>query len=207
MMAEAPASLGSDYNPAIAAKYYELASGLELSTRLAQTNATLGRATANAGYQYGRGNLLRAEPQRIKANMNSANSQGLAESGQLAKAQTQTQGEYSQKQLALSNQRAEAIKRANLGESQAKERELTGKGAGFRTALAEQGQYNIEHSPPVSTPNTPAGYTATTQKGGSVSISPAGPPTVIGGKAQPLSGGPKAARKAAVKKLVSGWGY
>ncbi len=204
MMPEAPSSLGEGYNPTIAAKYYELASGLELSTTQAETRGKLSKEEANAGYQYGRGNLLRSEPKRIKANMNAANSQGLAESGQLAKAQSDTQGEYSQKQLGLSMQRANAIKRANLGVDEAIERRNTGLITGRKTAVAEQNDYNIEHPPPVSTPNTPAGYTSTTSKGGSVSTRPAGPPTVTGGKAQPVTGG---LRKAAVKKLKSGWGY
>ncbi len=213
MMAEfAPPSLGADYNPLVAAKYYELSSQLDLSAKQAEANSKLGRETANAGYQYGRGNLLRSEPQRIKANINSANSQGLAESGQLAKAQTNTQSEYGQKQLALSNQRSEAIKRANLSEGQARERREAGDLAGYKTAVAEQNQYNIEHPPIATTPSTPngvapsptsnlpAGYTATTQKGGSVSISPPPPPVVIGGKAQPLSLG--TIRKKAAAKAV-----
>ncbi len=206
MMAEAPSSLGSEYNPTIAAKYYELASGLELSTRHAEAAGKLNRELASASYQYGRGNLLRSEPKRIKANANAANSQGLAESGQLAKAQSDTQSEYAQKQLGLSQQRSEAVKRAVAGENEAREKQLVGKGAALETARAEQGQYNIEHPSPAPNPggvvssvtSTPNTYAKVGPGTGAVL------PTVTGGKPQPVTGG---LRKAAVKKLKSGWGY
>jgi hypothetical protein len=199
-MAFAPGPTGSEagnkftqeLNPTTAAKYYELNAQYNLSVAQSQANAKLSKELAQANFQYGRSNLLRSEPQRIHSNMNAANSQGLAESGQLAKAQTQTQQEYASKGTGLSMQRDAAIKRATLSQSQAEERATTGELTGLNTAKAEQAQYIAEHPPqtpngvaPSPTTNLPPGYTATTQKGGSVSIS--------------IS---KAARKAAAKKAV-----
>jgi hypothetical protein len=177
--AESGNSFTAELSPDIAAKYYTANAAINLSVAQAQARAKFAKENANANFEYGRGNLLRTEPLRLKANMSSANSQGLAESGQLAKAQTQTQGEYSQKQTGLAMQRAQAIKNATLTQAEKEGEGTIGRLGAYTTAKSEQAQYIAEH--PTSTPNgvapspttnLPPGYTATTQKGGSVSISP-----------------------------------
>ncbi len=123
----------------------------------------------------------------------------------LAQTQQRQAAGYGQQLGGLASQRAQAVQRITSGEQNAKTAQSIGEIGNLANAKKEQLDYELANPRPAtpSTPNLPAGYAATTQKGGSVSISQA-PPIVTGGRKQPITGG---ARKAAVKKVVSGWGY
>jgi hypothetical protein len=71
------------------------------------------RATreTNASYEYNKGVDNRAEPLKLTANQNSANSAGLAESGMLAKTQGTTQTDYAQKNERLAETRRNAVEK------------------------------------------------------------------------------------------------
>ncbi len=208
-MAEGPGEL----NPAVAGIYNATRAALEFSLQNKLGEGNLAKANANTNFNFARGNVVRQEPQRFQANRNAANSQGLAESGVLAQTQQRQAAGYNQQLGGLAQQRAQAVQRITTGEQNATQAHSIGEIGNLANAKKEQLDYLLANPPQEATPSTPngsptsnllAGYTAKTQKGGSVSISPSGPPTVTGGKAQPVTGG---LRKKAVYKVKSGWGY
>ncbi len=212
-MAEAPGEL----TPAIAGIYNATKAALEFSLQKTLAEGNLSKANTNANYNFARGNVVRQEPQRFQANRNAANSQGLAESGVLAQTQQRQAAGYGQQLAGLGQQRAQAVQRITSGELNASQARAIGEKQNIANAGKEQLDYLLANPPekakeatastpngvaPSPTSNLPPGYTATTQKGGSVSISPS--PIIASGKAQPVTGG---LRKKAIFKLKGGWGY
>jgi hypothetical protein len=177
----------------------------------------------NSTYNYNRGVNQRAEPLKLTANRNSANSNGLAESGVLAKTQSVAQTDFAQKDQRLGETRRNAVEKYQGKENDA----VTQYGLDTAKYVADaqtEGLKALEENPPapalgvaptnpatavnpggVKTVRGPAGpggvvpYSESS-KAGSVRVGPAtaGPPRVVGVKPQPVS----TVRKAAAKKVV-----
>ncbi len=211
-MPEGPGEL----NPAVAGIYNATKAALEFSLQKTLAEGNLSKRNTNQNFDFARGNVVRQEPQRFQANRNAANSQGLAESGVLAQTQQRQAAGFNQQLGGLAQQRAQAVQRITSGELNASQAHAIGEKQNIANANKEQLDYLLANPPekakeatastpngvaPSPTTNLPPGYTATTQKGGSVSISPS--PIVAYGKAQPLSAG--AVRKKTILKLKGGW--
>ncbi len=105
---------------AFSAAFYENQAKLEFQEKNALAADTRERSNAESTYAYNRGLNTRAEPLRLTANRNQANTAGLAESGVLAKTQGQTQTDYAQKDARLAEGRRQAIERINANENTTK---------------------------------------------------------------------------------------
>jgi hypothetical protein len=101
------------------ATFWANQAALNFSTEKALAEDQRDQREANATYEYNRGLNARAEPLRLTANRNSANTQGLAESGVLAKTQGQTQTQYAEKGARLNETRRNAIEKYQEGERNA----------------------------------------------------------------------------------------
>lgn len=101
------------------ATFWANQAALNFSTEKALAEDQKAQRETNATYEYNRGLNARAEPLRLTANRNSANSQGLAESGVLAKTQGQTQTQYAEKGARLNETRRNAIEKYQEGERNA----------------------------------------------------------------------------------------
>jgi hypothetical protein len=117
-------------------------------------------ALAKASYQYNTGVNLRGEVQRVGANRNNANSQGLAESGTLAKTQGQTVEGYAQKEARLGEVRQNAINQYTEKQSNAAKTYNVGY-AGALATSEEKGREEAEKNPPAPEGATPANPGAT----------------------------------------------
>jgi hypothetical protein len=102
------------------ASFYATQAALQFSQENLLAEDQRETRVANANYEYGRSVNARAEPLALTRNQNSANSQGLAESGVLAKQQGQTQTGYAQKGARLGETRRNAVEKLQAGESTAK---------------------------------------------------------------------------------------
>ncbi len=194
-MAEDPSKV---LNPGIYGLYYATNAALNFSLQNKLAQGNLAKANTNQNFDFARGNVVRQAPQRFQANQNAANSAGLAESGILAQTQQRQAANLGQQLTGLSQQRAQAVQRITSGEQSATEGARVGKEQNWARAKKEQEDYNIANyvapttastpgvAPAYPTAPLPPGYTARTQPGGSVSISP--PPGTL--------------RKKAVKKAV-----
>lgn len=156
-MADAP-------NPLDATYYANLAQlNFQKENTLAQNKR--GREQTNANSAYSKGQLTRQEPLKLQGNRNTANSQGLLESGQLAQRQGQTQTDYATKQNRIGEQRRSAIERFNESDQNA------GKGylLGAQKAEAESFQRSKEAllaNPPVPAQEANGGVVAKTSQQG-----------------------------------------
>jgi len=132
--------------PGSAAFWAEIAA-LNFSTEKALAEDQRATRDTNAAYQYNKGVSLRAEPLRLTANRNAANSSGLAESGVLAKTQGTTQTDYAQK-----GERAQEVRRNAVEKYQDAERSAVASyGLGVNravTAAEAQQQRELEENPP-----------------------------------------------------------
>jgi hypothetical protein len=105
----------SESNP-FSAAFWANQAALNFSTERMLAEDQRGVRDANTSYEYNRGVNERAEPLKLTANRNSANTQGLAESGVLAKTQGLTQTDYAQKNQRLAETRRNAIEKFQEGE-------------------------------------------------------------------------------------------
>ena len=204
------AAAGVGNNP-FTAQFWAQVNALNLSTAREMAREQQATRQTNAAYEYNRGVNARAEPQRLTANRNTANTQGLAESGVLANRQGQTQTGYAQKGARLNETRANAVKRF-----QTNEKGITEKyGADIGVALAAQQEKGVPTAEaegaqpttpgPAPTPGVPQPGAAgnlgkwTNVPGGSVRINNAQGPRIISGQRQPTTLSP---RKAAARRAV-----
>jgi hypothetical protein len=174
------------------ATYYANLAALQFQKEQALAQDKAGRAKAEAGFKYGMSQYEKAEPLRLTGNRNTANSQGLLESGQLAKRQGETQTEYTTKEARLAETRKAAIERYNEGDKRAEDAYSVGQNKALAEST-EQARKETEANPPVPVQTAPPS-------------GPPQPPQVVGIKAQPNS---SAVRKAAAQKAVGlrrGWG-
>jgi hypothetical protein len=218
------ASAVSQSNPFFAT-FWANEAALNFSTQRALAEDQAAQRDTNATYEYNRGVNQRAEPLRLTANQNSANSQGLAESGVLAKTQGVTQTQYAQKDARLQETRRNAVEKYQGKEADAITQNSLDTSKYVADAQAE-GLRALEENPPKPEPGTtaanpgggrtitgpagPGGVVPYTEKtpGGFVRVGPAKPlpavqpvqpPAVVAQQRQPNS----ATRKAAAKKVVA----
>ncbi|HEY4810340.1 MAG TPA: hypothetical protein VIH71_04705 [Solirubrobacteraceae bacterium] len=212
---------------AFTAAFYNNLALLQFSEQRALAADQQQRADTNAAYDYNHSVNIRAEPLRLTANQNAANSQGLAESGALTKTQSMTQTQYTQKDARLGEARENAIKKINAGEYDVKgqgilkvnnevvrEQEAQQKRAEEEGAAHPYGSLGVSPTNPATAinpggkktllgPATPEGivpYQETSSRG-FVRVGAAAPasPRTAAAKTQPVSG----ARKAAAKKAIA----
>lgn len=146
-MAEAANPLDSIYYANLAALNFQREQALAQDKR--------GRELANASSRYARSELTRAAPLRYAANRNTANSQGLLESGQLAQRQGQTQADFAAKGAKVGETRKAAIERFNEGDQNAQKAYVVG----TEKAQAESFQRakeQLERNPPAPTTPSPS---------------------------------------------------
>jgi hypothetical protein len=185
------ASAVSEANPFFAT-FWANEAALNFSTERALAEDQSAQRDTNATYEYNRGVNNRAEPLKLQSNQNTANSQGLAESGVLAKTQGLTQTQYAQKNARLAEVRKNAVEKYQGKENTAITENALDTGKYVADAQAE-GVKALEENPP-----PPAPAPAIT------------PPAVSAIRAQPITGsgvkGAKqlaASRRAAAKKAVA----
>jgi hypothetical protein len=180
---------------------------------------------ANSSYEYNQGINQRAEPLKLTANRNAANTQGLAESGVLAKTQGVTQTQYAQKGQRLSETRRNAVEKYQDAENKAVTANALDTSKYVAAAQAE-GLKALEENPPprepvVASTNPTVASNAgsvrtnvgTPGPGGVVPYTETGPRgTVKVGQPGPYKGSPaereaieikQGYRKAAAKKAVA----
>src|ERR1700683_3003516 len=104
------ASAVSPSNPFFAT-FWANEAALNFSTEKALAEDQQAQRIAQADYTYNRGINNRAEPLKLTSNQNSANSQGLAESGVLAKTQGTTQTGFAEKNQRLQETRRNAVEK------------------------------------------------------------------------------------------------
>lgn len=154
-MAEGTETVSANLDPTIAAKYNATKATLAFSLLRAQQVEKEAVGIANANYAYQRGVALNAEPVKLRVNQNAANSQGLAESGQLARVQGQTQLGFAEKGARNAELRRQAVNKLRTGLT------ATETGIGLKgienvaNANAEQQRYLVEN-PPQKAPAAPA---------------------------------------------------
>lgn len=93
------------------ATFWANEAALTFSTERALAEDQQAQRISNANYEYSRGVNQRAEPLKLTANRNAANSQGLAESGVLAKTQGSTQTDFAEKAQRLQETRRNAAEK------------------------------------------------------------------------------------------------
>jgi hypothetical protein len=103
------------------AKYFENLAALEHSKGKTEAEDKRGREETESQYKYNTEQLQGNERNAVRGNMNTANSQGLLQSGLLAGRQAQTQVQYGQKEHALSESRRQAVERYNRQDQSARE--------------------------------------------------------------------------------------
>jgi hypothetical protein len=103
------------------ASFYANQAALEFQRNTLEAEDQRAIRETNANYNYNRGLNERAEPLKLTANRNAANTQGLAESGILAKTQGLTQTDYAQKGARLGETRRNAVEKYTQGEKTARE--------------------------------------------------------------------------------------
>lgn len=155
------------------ATFWANQAALNFSTERILAQEQRATSEANASYAYGRGVNQRAEPLRLTANQNSANSQGLAESGVLAKNQTQTQVDYSQKNQRLQEARRSAVERAQEGERNA----VTSYGLDTAKDVAAAQQEGLKEQ--LENPSSPEGSKPANPGGVRTVAGPPGPGGVV----------------------------
>lgn len=163
-------SLSANLDPAIAAKYNATKASLEFSNLRAQELAKEAIGTTNANYNYNRSVALRAEPLKLRANMNAANTAGLAESGQLARTQGQTQTQFAQKQARLGELRNQAVNKIRTGLTSSETANALKQNEAVATANAEQQKYLLENPPPPTAPAAVPGTAAATRQKAAANI-------------------------------------
>jgi hypothetical protein len=123
MAGQAPTALAypaaNAANP-YSASFYATQAALQFSEENILAAQQRAQRQTNSSYEYGRSLNTRAAPLALQRNQNSANSQGLAESGVLAKTQGQTQTQFAEKGARLNEARRNAIERSQQAESTAK---------------------------------------------------------------------------------------
>jgi hypothetical protein len=176
------------------AKYFETLAALEhtLKDTLATDEASL--AAAKASYEYNTGQLDRQLPLTMQATRNTANSQGLLESGQLAQRAGTVEAKYAAQRGRLTSLMQQTEGRITNAERAATEAFNLNRTRSASTAR-EEGLKGLEQEAPNAQTATPAATTA----------SPI-PPLVVGQRAQPNSGSRVAQRRQAAKKAVRGVG-
>ncbi len=179
------------------ALFYSNEAALNFQRENALANQKVAREGAESNYRYGAGQLRRAQPLRLTASRNQANSQGLAESGILAQRQGQIQTDYASKGSRLGEIRKAAVDRATKGEQEANRGYELGVGKNLEEAT-ERGRARLEANPP--TPEPAAGTVAAGGPAGSrVTVGP-------GSRTKPLQFGfkeveAKEARERAARRL------
>jgi hypothetical protein len=177
--------------------YYAELAKLNFSNQKAQAEAQRGKALTEANYAYNRGSALRAEPLKLTANRNAANTAGLAESGVLAKQQGQIQTQATQGLGRLAEQRRTAIENFNTGLAGKEQSNVLSRTAlteGFR----EKGIQEAEALGAIQQPAAPAATPAAAPK------API-PPRIIGEKPQRVTGSLPhrvAQRRTAARKAI-----
>jgi hypothetical protein len=186
---------GGEANPYFA-KYYTTLAALNFSQASTEAKDKLDEERARATSFFNRTNNARAEGLKLNSSLGTANTEGLAESGVLAKQQGTLQTQYAQKAQSAGRSRELAVQNARNTTQLAQESTGLKKSEALAT---DEGEYakELEANPPQPAPAAPA--------------APVVPPVVVGVKTQPSSaGGPKAeaasrkseARRAAIKKIV-----
>lgn len=154
------------------AKYFENLAALEhtLNNTLAGDQQAL--EDAGASYKYGTGELDRQLPLTLQATRNTANSQGLLESGQLAQRAGSVEAKYAAQRGQLTSNYQSQVDRINQSEHSAQESFNLG-----RTRSATEAREEALKQTESEAPNEHAG---------------SGPPTVIGQRPQPTTGAARA---------------
>lgn len=193
-MAETPTPLN--------ATYYANLAALEFAKAQALGADKAGRAQTETQYKYNQEQLQKAEPLRLTANRNNANSSGILESGQLAKRQGEAQTDYTGKEGQLANTRRAAIEKYNQGDKSAEDAFRVGQNKALAESTEQSKKELLENPPQVQgsypTPAAQAASTAPTQAGGVVPYTSNQPGAGFVKVGQPL----KALRAAAAKKAV-----
>jgi hypothetical protein len=206
------------------ATFWANQAALNFSTEKALAEDARGQRDTNAIYEYNRGLNNRAEPLKLTANQNTANSQGLAESGVLAKTQGQTQTNYAEKDARLSESRRNAIEKYQEGERNAITQYGLDTGKDVASAQAEGLKVAEEEGALPKAPVVPGGTPVSQIKAGTpmseiklsrnpttraqqeAAAEPKAPsaPTVVSQGPQPRSLGqrPETLRQKAAKKVV-----
>lgn len=134
------------------ALYWENSAALKFQREGALNEAQRGREGAQASYRYGSGQVRKQLPLRLTANQQTANNQGLLESGVLAQRQGRAQTEAAGQLGRLGEQRKAAIERYNQNEAQAKRAYELGEGKNIIEAT-ERGKRALLENPPKPTAN------------------------------------------------------
>jgi hypothetical protein len=142
-------------NDPFTASFYANQAALQFSEENLLADDQRATRQANNSYEYNRGLNARQEPLALTKNRNAANTQGLAESGVLAKQQGQTQTAYAEKQGRLGETRRNAIEKYQQSESTAKANYALGTN---KNVVAEQERQlkEAQANPPQPTGATPA---------------------------------------------------
>jgi hypothetical protein len=184
------------------ATFYANQAALELSRNTTLAGDQLSRRLENASSEYSQGVNDRAEPRALTANRNTANSQGLAESGVLAQRQGVTQTGYAQKDASIQAARRAAIERLNTGENAAVKsfevgtnKNVAEEGERKRNQAIEEGAQQTAPTGLSRNPEVRAGQERATATGQPIGY--------VRQKAQPTTGG---LRSRAVRKAKGGVG-
>jgi hypothetical protein len=121
MAAAAPIYPSATSADPYSASFYANQAALEFSRNNLEAEDQRSIREAEANYNYNRSVNERAEPLKLTANRNSANTAGLAESGVLAKTQGVTETGYAQKNQRLGETRKNAVEKYTQGENTARE--------------------------------------------------------------------------------------
>jgi hypothetical protein len=181
-LAPTVATPGTETDP-FSRSFWANKTAIEFSEQKALSDAQHGRRMANANAEYNRGIDARAEPLKLTANRNTANSQGLAESGVLAKTQGQTQVDYAQKGQRIQEARRGAVEKYNENEANARTTAAIETGKNVASDEEKQVTYNEENPPPPPTPGpgvAPANPATPASRGATRTVlGPAGPGGVV----------------------------
>lgn len=179
-------------------KYFETVAALEhqLNNSLAGDQQDL--ADAQAAYGYNTGQLDRQLPLTLQATRNTANSQGLLESGQLAQRAGTVEAKYAAQRGQLTSRFQQEQNRVHQAETGANESFNLGRTRAATTAREEalaQTEKEAPNEPPAS---ASASASAAVPRG----------PVVVSSSPQPITGSPRArssmrsVRRQAAKRAV-----
>jgi len=158
MAGQAPTALAypaaNAANP-FSASFYATQAALQFSEENILAAEQRAQRQANNSYEYNRSVNTRQAPLALSRNQNAANSQGLAESGVLAKTQGQTQTQFAEKASRLSEARRSAVERAQQAESTAKGNFALQTNANVARETERQ-LAEAQKNPPASIGSTPA---------------------------------------------------
>jgi hypothetical protein len=133
------------------AKYAENLAALEHSKGKVEAEDKRGREETESQYKYNTEQLQGGERLAVRGNMNTANNQGLLQSGLLAARQGQTQVTYGQKEHTLSEGRRKAVEQYNRNDMTAKETYEKDKSAALTNAAIEA-KNSLLANPPAPPP-------------------------------------------------------